>query len=117
MAFSLFVVFLYGSLVWGLLPIDPSVSFEGHLAGGFSGVFFAWYYRKLGPQAEPIKWEEEDMENDSSDDEWMRVQNHPQNNEFEVDDAPNPESDKVQPIEPRINFIYTEKTKEKPEEK
>ena len=43
---SIVVVFLYGGLIWGLLPIDPTISWEGHLWGALSGVFLAFYYRK-----------------------------------------------------------------------
>lgn len=48
---SLFVAFVYGSMVWGLFPIEPKVSWEGHLAGAITGVVLAFVYRKRGPQA------------------------------------------------------------------
>ena len=48
---SLFVAFVYGSMVWGLFPIEPRVSWEGHLAGAVAGVILAIIYRKRGPQA------------------------------------------------------------------
>ena len=35
---SLVVLFLYGGLFWGVLPIRPFVSWEGHLFGLLSGV-------------------------------------------------------------------------------
>ena len=37
-ALSLLVVFLYGSLVWGVLPMAPEVSWEAHLCGAVAGV-------------------------------------------------------------------------------
>lgn len=40
-ALSLLVVFLYGSLVWGVLPIAPEVSWEAHLCGAVAGVALA----------------------------------------------------------------------------
>lgn len=60
MSLSLFVVFLYGSMIWGVLPIDPSISFEGHFWGGFAGLLLALWYRKTGPQREKYQWEIEE---------------------------------------------------------
>lgn len=61
-AVSLVVAFVYGSMVWHLFPwqkYDP-VSWEGHLAGGTTGLVLAILYRKTGPQ-KPVKiWEDED---------------------------------------------------------
>ncbi len=54
---SLFVVFLYGSLIWGIFPQQQSVSWEGHFAGFAIGVFLAIRYRKLGPIAPKYQYE------------------------------------------------------------
>ena len=56
-AISLIVAFLYGSMVWGILPIRERVSWEGHLWGGISGLALAWLYRKDGPQRRMYQWE------------------------------------------------------------
>lgn len=53
MAVSLIVVFLYGSMWWGALPLQPEVSWESHLAGGIVGSIMAWYYRKVPPAHVP----------------------------------------------------------------
>ncbi len=42
MSASLIVVFLYGSLVWYVLPIESSISWEGHLCGAMAGVLLAF---------------------------------------------------------------------------
>ena len=45
---SLVVVFLYGSLVWGLYPkyaIENNISWEGHLSGFVMGIVLAIYYK------------------------------------------------------------------------
>jgi len=72
MAVSLIVVFLYGSTVWNMFPIaeivDPSVSWEGHLAGAVSGLLCALVSRKQGPQnPEPEPEEADDDENEEND--------------------------------------------------
>ncbi|MEM8503630.1 MAG: rhomboid family intramembrane serine protease [Cyanobacteria bacterium P01_D01_bin.1] len=40
-AFSLLVTFLYGGIIWGVLPTQPGVSWEGHLFGFLGGVLAA----------------------------------------------------------------------------
>jgi len=43
---SLIVIFLYGSMFWGMLPQNGNISWEGHLFGAISGFALAYYYRK-----------------------------------------------------------------------
>jgi len=45
---SLGVLFLYGGLFWGVLPIRPFVSWEGHLFGLFAGVVCARLLKTTG---------------------------------------------------------------------
>jgi membrane associated rhomboid family serine protease len=35
---SLLVFFMYGGIFWGVLPTDPGISWESHLAGAIVGV-------------------------------------------------------------------------------
>lgn len=49
LAQSMLMVFLYGSFVWGILPHDPTISYEGHLSGAFVGMVLALIYRKVEP--------------------------------------------------------------------
>ncbi|MDH3787061.1 MAG: rhomboid family intramembrane serine protease [Xanthomonadales bacterium] len=42
---SLLVGFLYGSMIWGVLPLRPHMSWELHLTGGTLGVLLALIYR------------------------------------------------------------------------
>ncbi|MDD3721246.1 MAG: rhomboid family intramembrane serine protease [Lutibacter sp.] len=51
-AVSLIVVFLYGSTVWYIFPIEEQISWEGHLSGFFVGFIFAFIFKKTGPQPE-----------------------------------------------------------------
>ncbi|MGC3977194.1 MAG: rhomboid family intramembrane serine protease [Paludibacteraceae bacterium] len=67
-AISLIVVFLYGNNVWHLfpwLPNDP-ISWEGHLAGGVTGLSLSIIYKNEGPQKPIIVWDDEN--DDDSDD-------------------------------------------------
>ncbi|WP_303918073.1 rhomboid family intramembrane serine protease [Draconibacterium sediminis] len=65
---SAIVVFLYGGLVWGLLPIRPEISWEGHLSGAIFGVALAFYYRKYIVRREKFDWEDEPDEDEEDDD-------------------------------------------------
>ncbi len=56
-ALALFIVFLYGSMIWGIFPTKERISWEGHLSGMIVGVFLAFYYRKLGPQRPKYQYE------------------------------------------------------------
>ena len=56
-ALSLFIVFIYGSMIWGIFPAEQHVSWEGHLSGMLVGIFLAFYYRKLGPQRPKYQYE------------------------------------------------------------
>ncbi len=63
LAYTLIIVFLYGSLVWGFFPQlfpDKSISWEGHLCGAVSGMILAIFYRKEGPQRKQYFLDEED---------------------------------------------------------
>lgn len=60
-AVSVMVWFLYGSMIWGVLPIRPNMSWELHLSGAILGVALAIAYRNW--DVAPVKrytWEEED---------------------------------------------------------
>jgi len=59
-AISLLVVFWYGSMVWGLLPLDVAVSFEAHITGAVSGIILAVIYRDQGPEPEKSALDEEE---------------------------------------------------------
>jgi membrane associated rhomboid family serine protease len=65
-ALSLVVVFLYGSLVWGTMPGEPGISWEGHLSGFVAGFLFSFIFKSshfssLPPvQKPPVYNEKED---------------------------------------------------------
>jgi len=49
---SLAIGFLYGGMLWGVLPGQPGVSWEGHLFGFLAGIFSA---RQLATPSERLK--------------------------------------------------------------
>lgn len=58
-ALSLLVVFLYGGLVWGVLPGMPGISWESHFFGAVMGLIAAFIFRKTDPQKK-YDWEDEE---------------------------------------------------------
>lgn len=89
MALSLLMIFLYGSLIWGVLPLQPKISWESHLLGAVAGFIIAFFLRKEGPQREKFDWENE-ADDEEDDDNGMSV----------VDDNP------VEPRQPTIRYLY-----------
>jgi membrane associated rhomboid family serine protease len=47
-ALSFIIIFLYGSMIWYVLPIKDGISWEGHLSGFLVGLYFAIRYRNKG---------------------------------------------------------------------
>lgn len=78
---SFLVIFLYGSLIWGLYPkyaIENHISWEGHLAGFIMGIALAVVYRKEGPQREkPDENGDNDADSDDDDDRYWDVPEPP----------------------------------------
>lgn len=63
LAISLLVVFLYGSLVWGILPFDYKISWESHLFGALTGLFLSLVFRHYGPPPPEEIPDDDDDEN------------------------------------------------------
>ena len=62
-AISLVIIFLYGSMIWGILPTKDSVSWEGHLSGFAAGILVAFFFRNEGPRRKKYQWEiDEELE-------------------------------------------------------
>lgn len=49
LAISMLVIFLYGSMVWGIFPYKPDMSWESHLIGMTTGALLSVIYRDEGP--------------------------------------------------------------------
>jgi membrane associated rhomboid family serine protease len=62
---SLLVAFLYGTLVWGVLPLEAGVSWETHLAAALIGVAMAVALRDIDlPPRAQYSWEREPEQSD-----------------------------------------------------
>ncbi len=98
-ALSLVVVFLYGGLLWYLLPIDPKISWEGHTAGFVVGLAFALIFKKIPIENKKYDWEKEDFNPEEDD----FIKQFDENGNF-IEKAPEELPDKEhQPI----RVIYT----------
>ena len=69
-ALSLVVFFLYGGMIWGVLPQSREISFESHLSGAVIGMLLAFLLRRRDPEPprKQYSWEREDADDD--DYEW-----------------------------------------------
>ena len=59
-ALSFVVIFIYGSMIWYVFPIDKSISWEGHLSGLITGILLSFCYKneiKASPQI-PLNYEQ-----------------------------------------------------------
>jgi len=58
MGAALITALLFGGSIWGLLPLERGISWEGHLFGAVSGAAFAVFYNLRNPPPKP-EWDEE----------------------------------------------------------
>ncbi len=63
---ALIVAFLFGANIWGMLPFQVGISWEGHSFGALTGTVLAWRYRliDLPPRyiEDPEEWEDDQDE-------------------------------------------------------
>ncbi len=64
-ALALVVVFLYGGLLWFVFPMDPKISWEGHLSGFMVGFLFSFLFRGVPLENKKYEWEKEDFNEDN----------------------------------------------------
>ena len=120
LAVSMIVVFLYGSMIWGIFPWFKETSWEGHLFGGLAGLLLSWLYRKEGPQRPKFVWEDEIEDNKIYDEEGNEIdlkmddnlkvdqfENLKMREEVEVEKLRNEMNDDAPKTEPFPQIIYT----------
>lgn len=69
-ALSLMVVFIYGSLLWYIFPVEDGISWEGHLGGFLTGIFLAFVMKAPLPKLKKYDWEKEDY--NEEEDEFLK---------------------------------------------
>lgn len=70
MALSFTVVFVYGSMIWYVLPLKQGISWEGHLSGFLVGIILAYTIKVSFNPIPKYDWEKDDY--DASKDEFMQ---------------------------------------------
>ena len=61
MSISMFVVFLYGGMVWGIFPMKKHISWEGHLVGALAGLILAYWFKDSGPPKQVYQYEIDEL--------------------------------------------------------
>jgi membrane associated rhomboid family serine protease len=107
-AISLMLTFFYGSMVWGVLPGDPRISWEAHLMGAVLGVFLAVYYRNTPSGIEHFDEEKRPEIPDIIGDEWKMEE--PETIDFGMSQPKEPffQKPEEEPLQapPRITYTY-----------
>jgi len=98
-AFSLVVVFLYGGLLWYVMPIDPRISWEGHLSGFLIGLILAAVFKELPVENAKYEWEKEDYKPEEDD----FLKQFDENGNF-IEKLP---VEKVSDLQNNVEVIYT----------
>ena len=104
-ALSLSVVFIYGSLIWGLFPGKIGMSWEGHLSGFLVGFGLSIIYKTNTIVKHKYDWEKETYVEEN--DEFMQL--------FDEDGTFNPErinhSDENEDFEISVTYHFKENEK------
>lgn len=112
-ALALTVVFLYGGLLWYVFPIDPKISWEGHLSGFFVGLLFSFVFKGVPLKHRKYEWEREDYESENDpflkhfDDEGNFIEILPEPTEEHSDHEPVSTSPKIM-----VKYHYNKKSGE-----
>jgi membrane associated rhomboid family serine protease len=80
-ALALIITFLYGGLVWGVLPGMKGISWESHLFGAITGLVAAYIFRKVDPPSKKYDWEDEEDDFDVNE---LEVSYDPEKNKFNL---------------------------------
>jgi membrane associated rhomboid family serine protease len=76
---ALVITFLYGGLVWGMIPGWKGISWESHLFGTITGLTAAYLFRKIDPPKKKYDWEDDPDDFDVNE---LEVSYDPEKNKF-----------------------------------
>ncbi|MCF4102257.1 rhomboid family intramembrane serine protease [Gillisia sp. M10.2A] len=102
MALSFIVVFMYGGMLWFIAPVDPQISWEGHLSGLVVGLLFAFMYKEKIEKSPKYEWQRQDYEEEQ--DAFMK---HFDAEGNFIENLPDEDSEDV-----TYNYIYKERTED-----
>ena len=91
-------------MLWYVTPIDPEISWEGHLSGLIVGLLFAFIFKKNIAKEPKYIWEQPDY--DEEQDEFMR--HFDEHGNF-IEKLPDEIDENEQTDGMNINYIYKPK--------
>lgn len=100
-ALSMIVVFLYGGMLWFVVPVDPGISWEGHLSGLIIGLAFAFIYRHKIAKRPKYEWEKPEYKEE--EDEFMK--HFDENGNF-IEKLPDDEVEEEHEQESKVVYKY-----------
>jgi len=110
-ALSLIIMFLYGGMLWYLFPIEPHISWEGHV-GGFATGFLLAVFLPVVYSKDTYDWEKEAFV--PEDDPFMK--HFDENGNF-IETLPEALEETPQELPTfKVNYIYTDSSKNTEEE-
>ncbi|MEM0518261.1 rhomboid family intramembrane serine protease [Aequorivita flava] len=123
-ALALVVVFLYGGMFWYVFPVNPEISWEGHLSGFFVGFFFSFLFKTKPIERKKYEWEREGYNPDNDpflkqfdeDGNFIELPKEPVEPTVSVDAPPQPTIKQMAAQNrPTVKIVYTYKNKEEDE--
>ena len=88
-AVSMLIIFLYGSMIWGVLPTKEHISWEGHFSGFMAGIIVAIFYRNEGPKRKKYQWEIDEELEEELEEEFLKENELKINYSLKKEDKPN----------------------------
>ena len=88
-AVSMLIIFLYGSMIWGVLPTKEHISWEGHFSGFMAGIIVAIFYRNEGPKRKKYQWEIDEELEEELEEELLKENELKINYTLKKEDKPN----------------------------